>query len=133
MLKVRIFSFSYRGSGIPPDTSGNGGGFVFDCRFINNPGRHAEFILLTGKDPEVITFLDSDEIMQKFLRNVEQIADFAVDHYIGREYTDLMISFGCTGGQHRSVYSAEKLKSHLEKKYEDKVELEIIHKDFPKI
>lgn len=129
MLKVRIFSFSYRKSGIPVDDTGNGGGFVFDCRFIHNPGRHPEFMLLTGKDLEVIEFLDADEIMQKFLQYAEQITDEAVNNYIKREFTDLMISFGCTGGQHRSVYSAEKLRTYLEQKYEKNINLEIIHKD----
>ncbi len=126
MLKVRIFSFSYLYNGIPKDTTENGGGFVFDCRFIYNPGRHTEFWNLTGKDEEVRKFLDKQNEMQDFLNNVYKIIEAAIENYLSRDFTDLMISFGCTGGQHRSVYSAEKLSEHLRNKYPN-IKIELIH------
>jgi RNase adaptor protein for sRNA GlmZ degradation len=133
MLKVKIFSFSYRKSGIPVDETSNGGGFVFDCRFIYNPGREAKFIPLNGKDEEVVEFMDKDEKMQKFLENVYSIIDLAVDNYISRDFNNLMVSFGCTGGQHRSVYSAEKLRGHLQKKYGEAVTVSINHSEIPEL
>jgi len=116
-LKINLHSFSYKKCGIPTDTSGNGGGFIFDCRFIYNPGRMEEFKLLTGKDKGVTEFLDYQIEMQKFLNNVYEIIDPAIENYIERDFQNLMISFGCTGGQHRSVYSAEKTKEHIETKF----------------
>jgi RNase adaptor protein for sRNA GlmZ degradation len=126
MLKVRIFSFSYLYSGLPEDTSGNGGGFVFDCRFIYNPGRHEEFRNFTGNDEPVRNFLEKQQEMQVFLNNVYKIIDPAIDNYLSRNFSDLMVSFGCTGGQHRSVYSATKLEEHINQKYPE-VETELIH------
>ena len=124
MLKVSIFSFSYIYGGIPEDKTGNEGGFVFDCRFIENPGRYDLYSSLTGKDEEVIKFLDGQEPAQVFLKNVYAIISSAVDNYIDRGFTNLMVCFGCTGGQHRSVYSAEKLSSYIREKYpETSVEL----------
>jgi len=117
VLKVKITSFSYKLSGIPEDKSGNGGGFVFDCRFIENPGRIDEFKQHNGMDEPVIIFLESQNVMNDFLENVYKIVDASIENYTEREFTDLMISFGCTGGQHRSVYAAEKTKKHIEKKY----------------
>ena len=113
MLKIKLYSFSYKKSGIPEDTTPNGGGFVFDCRFIYNPGREAKFMPLTGLDKPVKDFLDSNKEMQKFLSSVIEIIKPAIDNYLSRDFTDLMISFGCTGGQHRSVYATEKLKKLL--------------------
>ncbi|MBS1551331.1 MAG: ATP-binding protein [Bacteroidetes bacterium] len=116
-LKISLHSFSYKKSGIPRDNTGNGGGFIFDCRFIYNPGRKEEFKSLTGHDTAVIKFLDSQKEMKKFLENVFDIIDHAIENYSERNFTDLMIGFGCTGGQHRSVYCAEKTKIHIKKKY----------------
>jgi RNase adaptor protein for sRNA GlmZ degradation len=88
---------------------------------------------LTGKDKLVSGFMDNDEIMQDFLANVFSISDKAVENYIQRNFSNLMISFGCTGGQHRSVYSAEKLKEHLESKYKDKIKVLLQHNEFPEL
>ena len=122
-LTVRITSFSYR-KGIPEDPSGNGGGFVFDCRAIHNPGRYDEYKQLTGRDEPVITFLDREEAMQEFLTHVYGIVDYSVEKYLARGFKNLMVNFGCTGGQHRSVYSAEHLAAHLSEKYGVRIILE---------
>jgi UPF0042 nucleotide-binding protein len=131
MLRVKIYSFSYKKSGIPEDTTPNGGGFVFDCRFIFNPGRIEEFKPLTGNDKKVIEFLDNNEQMQNFLSNSADIIKSAIDNYLSRDFTDLMVCFGCTGGQHRSVYAAEKLGKILKENYLDKIALQIHHTDIP--
>lgn len=128
MLKVRIFSFSYKYNGIPPDTTGNGGGFVFDCRYIHNPGKYEEYKNLTGKDEKVIGFLQKQMEMDGFLLNVFNIIDKSVDNYIKRQFSDLMVSFGCTGGRHRSVYSAEKLSYHLKEKFPE-IEIVVTHQN----
>lgn len=133
MLNIKIFSFSYRKSGIPQDPTPNGGGFVFDCRFIYNPGRIEEFRHLTGKDEEVIEFLDENPEMQKFLKRSTEIIKSAVDNYITRNFTDLMVCFGCTGGQHRSVYAAEKLAEEIKRTYGETAAVEIHHNDFPAV
>jgi len=122
-LVVHINSFSYKQK-LPHDESGNGGGFVFDCRGILNPGRFEEFRSFTGKDREVIDFLEQRTRMNEFLSSVYDLVDISVEDYIKRGFTNLMISFGCTGGQHRSVYAAEQTARHLKNKYEVKVELE---------
>jgi len=121
-LMVRVSSFSYR-KGLPPDESGHGGGFIFDCRSLPNPGREAEFAQLTGKDAKVITYLSGSPRVNDFLEGVFRLIDPAVENYQSRNFTDLMVSFGCTGGRHRSVYCAERLKTHLAEKYKIKVEL----------
>jgi RNase adaptor protein for sRNA GlmZ degradation len=131
MLKLKIFSFSYKKSGVPKDNTVNGGGFVFDCRFIYNPGRKEEFKHLTGKDNEVIDFLDKNSEMQEFLNHSEAIVKSAIDNYLQREFTDLMVCFGCTGGQHRSVYAAEKLMLRINDMFGRKMTVELHHNDLP--
>src|SRR6266851_1215303 len=111
-LTVRIFSFSFH-RGMPKDESGNGGGFVFDGRSLPNPGREERFKLLTGKDAPVIDFLNQQETVHQFLASVYSLVDASVSEYQRRGFKSLMVSFGCTGGQHRSVYLAEQLAKRL--------------------
>ena len=126
MLEVKIVSFAYK-KGIPNDPSGNGGGFIFDCRAINNPGKYERFNHFTGLDEPVIRFLEDDGEITTFLGHVYSLVDASVKRYIDRGFTNLMVSFGCTGGQHRSVYSAQHLAEHLHRKYDVKVRL--IHRE----
>lgn len=119
-LVVRIFSFSYK-KGIPQDPTGNGGGYVFDCRSTHNPGRYEPYKKLTGLDEPVIRFLEDDGEILEFLQSVYRLADKHVERYIERGFTSLMFCFGCTGGQHRSVYSAQHLAEHIHRKYGVKV------------
>ena len=121
-LIVRICSFSYR-KGIPQDETGNGGGFVFDCRGILNPGRIHEFKTMHGRDKSVIDYLEQRTRMNEFLNSVFDIVDITVEDYIGRGFESLAVSFGCTGGQHRSVYAADALARHLRNKFKVKIEL----------
>lgn len=129
MLTVNISSFSYKKGGIPTDDSGNGGGFVFDCRFIHNPGRYEPYKKLTGRDDGVINFLRQHSRMEDFLNNVYRIVDNAVEDYIDRSFTHLMVNFGCTGGQHRSVYAADQLAHHLKAKYGVKINIQHIEQE----
>ena len=115
-LLVSISSFSYK-KGFPEDKTGNGGGFVFDCRVLPNPGRLERFKDKTGRDKEVIDFLKQKREVDKFLFNVFEICDSAIENYIERGFENLSINFGCTGGQHRSVFCADKLVEHLANKY----------------
>lgn len=121
-LVVKICSFSYRQE-IPPDETSNGGGFVFDCRGILNPGRIEEFKVLHGRDKSVMDFLEQQTRMIEFLNSVFDIVDITVEDYIKRGFESLMVSFGCTGGQHRSVYAADALARHLRNKFKVKIEL----------
>jgi len=111
-LTVQIRSFSYK-RGIPYDDSGHGGGFVFDCRAILNPGRYERYTMLSGKDQEVVDFFRQNTAIDNFLEHAFQLVQMSVGNYIDRDFTHLMISFGCTGGQHRSVYCAEQMAARL--------------------
>lgn len=124
-LKVELCSFSYKRNGYPSDESDNGGGFVFDCRGIFNPGRFEAYKTLSGKDKDVIDFLEQKTRMPQFLNSVFDMVDISVEDYIKRGFTKLMISFGCTGGQHRSVYAAEQTARHLRNKY--RVNTQVTH------
>jgi UPF0042 nucleotide-binding protein len=116
-LNILVQSFSYK-KGIPQDASGNGGGFVFDCRGVLNPGRFEEFKKLTGRDKPVIEFLESKTKIQEFLDATKTIVSISIDDYLARGFEHLMISFGCTGGQHRSVYSTDAMAKFIKEKYD---------------
>ncbi len=109
---LRIFSFSFRHDH-PKDETGNGGGYVFDARALPNPGREEEFKTLTGKDAPVIAYLNQQESAHQFLAHATSLVDSSVASYKSRGFKNLMVSFGCTGGQHRSVYLAEQLAKHV--------------------
>lgn len=115
-LTVHINSFSYR-NGIPEADAQNGGGFVFDCRGIFNPGRFEEYKKLTGRDKEVQEFLLHKTEMPAFLQYVFGIVDISVSDYLKRNFERLEVNFGCTGGQHRSVFAADSLAKHLQEKF----------------
>ena len=125
-LHVKIYSFAYK-KGIPADTSGNGGGYVFDCRSINNPGKYEYYRQFTGMDAEVIKFLEDDGEITVFLKHVQSLVDSHVKRFIERKFTHLQVCFGCTGGQHRSVYCAEHLASHLASKFD--IRVTVIHRE----
>jgi RNase adaptor protein for sRNA GlmZ degradation len=126
-LCIKINSFSFLKE-FPEDKSGNGGGFVFDCRALPNPGRYSEYENYSGLDSKVADFLNKDEEVKHFLQNVIKITEQSVEKYISRNFNNLQISFGCTGGQHRSVFCAEKLKAHFQSKYNLKIEIEHTNK-----
>jgi len=111
-LTVQIFSFSFH-QGLPKDGSGHGGGYVFDARSLPNPGREERFKALTGKDAPVIDYLNQQESVHQYLASVMSLVDSSVSEYQRRGFKSLMVSFGCTGGQHRSVYLAEQLAKRL--------------------
>ncbi|MBQ8158070.1 MAG: phosphotransferase [Prevotella sp.] len=125
-LVVRVFSFSYT-KGIPEDESGNGGGYVFDCRSTHNPGRYEPYKQLTGLDEPVIRFLEDDGEILTFLDSVYKLADVHVTRYMQRGFTSLMFCFGCTGGQHRSVYSAQHLAEYIHEKFG--IEVHVCHRE----
>ncbi|GAB4029080.1 MAG: RNase adapter RapZ [Elusimicrobiota bacterium] len=121
-LTLKVLSFSYK-NGIPQDFSGHNGGFVFDCRCLPNPGREERYKSLTGRDKEVAVYLQSSPEVEKFFQNAFSLASLAIDNYLSRNFTDLSVCFGCTGGQHRSVYMAEKLAAAFRGRKGIKVEL----------
>jgi aminoglycoside/choline kinase family phosphotransferase len=125
-LTVRVFSFSFH-RGLPQDETGNGGGFVFDGRSLPNPGREERFKTLTGKDAAVIDYLNQQESVHQYLANTISLVDASVAMYQRRGFKHLMVSFGCTGGQHRSVYLAEQLAKHLRGK--DGVDVVVHHRE----
>jgi aminoglycoside/choline kinase family phosphotransferase len=125
-LTVRVFSFSFH-RGLPQDETGNGGGFVFDGRSLPNPGREERFKTLTGKDAAVMDYLNQQESVHQFLANTISLVDASVTRYQRRGFKHLMVSFGCTGGQHRSVYLAEQLATHLRGK--DGVDVVVHHRE----
>ena len=127
-LTVKVCSFSYR-KGIPEDRSGNGGGYVFDCRAMDNPGRYEEYKKLTGLDAPVIEFLEKRGEVQKFLASAEPLADSHVERFVSRGFTNMSISFGCTGGQHRSVYCAQKMAEHLKERFGETIRVRLIHRE----
>ncbi len=127
-LVIKIKSFSYR-NGVPADDSGNGGGFVFDCRGILNPGRIDSMKIQTGRDKQVRDYLEQQTKMTEFLNSSFDIVDISVEDYIKRNFESLSISFGCTGGQHRSVYAADALARHLKNKFKVKIELKHLVQD----
>ena len=125
-LTVKVMSFAYK-TGIPNDNSGNGGGFVFDCRAVNNPGKYERYKPFTGLDANVIEFLETDGEITRFLEHCYELVDASVERYIERGFTNLMVCFGCTGGRHRSVYSAQHMAEHINEKFGVKVEL--VHRE----
>ena len=131
-LTVEIHSFSYKKGGIPKDTSGNGGGFCFDCRGILNPGRVEEFKIQTGQEIGVQDFLEEKTKMPEFLKAVKNIISITIEDYLARNFEHLQINFGCTGGQHRSVYSAEKIAEFIRNKYPE-TGVKLFHDEQPQL
>ena len=125
-LTVRVFSFSFH-RGLPKDESGHGGGFIFDARGLPNPGRQERFKPLTGKDAPVIDYLSQQVSVHQFLASVTSLVDASVSNYQLRSFKNLMLSFGCTGGQHRSVFLAEQLANHLRGR--KGVEVQVWHRE----
>ena len=125
-LSVSINSFSYIRSGIPDDPTQNGGGFVFDCRALPNPGRIRELRDYSGLQTPVINYLENKPELSEFLENVYGIIDQSISNYIERGFEHLQVNFGCTGGKHRSVFCAEKLADHL-KRIDTKIDIRIKH------
>ena len=132
MYAIRsYYGFSYK-RGIPFDMSGNGGGFVFDCRAVHNPGKYPEYKYVTGKDEPVIKFFEQEPEMDQFLSGVFPLVSQSVEKYINRNFKHLMVSFGCTGGQHRSVYSAERLAEYLQSKYPVTIKVNHVEQELKK-
>lgn len=126
-LTVTVFSFSYK-KGYPEDFSGNGGGFMFDCRGMHNPGRYDEYKPLTGLDRAVIDFLEKQGEVQPFLENAWAMTDHCIATYLRRGFNSLQIGFGCTGGRHRSVYCAEHTAAHIARRFPNAT-VRIIHRE----
>lgn len=133
MLHIDIHSFSYKKGGIPKDNSGNGGGFVFDCRGILNPGRIEEYKSQTGNDIGVQEYLETKTEMPKFLELIQSLVSINIEDYLERGFEHLQINFGCTGGQHRSVYSAIKIAEFIKEKYPEGTEVSLHHDEQPQL
>lgn len=127
-LIITIYSFGYHVSGIPPDPGGHGGGFVFDCRGLPNPGRHPDFMRLTGEDGEVQRHLEAHPDVGRFIDHAVALIEISAASYAARGFERLMVSFGCTGGQHRSVYCAIRAAERLRAAG---YEVQLIHLDKP--
>ena len=125
-LTVTVYSFSYK-KGYPTDITGHGGGFVFDCRALHNPGRYEPYKKQTGREEPVKEFLEQNSRIGDFLQDVYRTVSPSVERYLERGFDHLTVSFGCTGGQHRSVYSAEALSRYLHKRYPVKVRM--VHRE----
>ncbi|VDH03456.1 RapZ C-terminal domain-containing protein [Bergeyella zoohelcum] len=132
MLHIDIHSFSYKKKGYPKDETGNGGGFCFDCRGILNPGRIDEYKSQTGKDITVQEYLEQKTMMPQFLTNIKALISITIEDYLNRNFEHLQINFGCTGGQHRSVYSAEKIAEFIKEKY-PQTQVSITHDEQPQL
>jgi RNase adaptor protein for sRNA GlmZ degradation len=124
---VTIRSFSYR-RGYPDDESGHGGGFVFDCRALPNPGRQSRYEALTGLDSDVARFIEELPEAGRFWEGVRSLTEAQIDTYLARRFWSLSIAFGCTGGQHRSVYFAERTAAHLRERFPD-VTVSVVHRE----
>lgn len=122
-LTITISSFSYK-TGIPDDKSGNGGGFVFDCRSLPNPGKVDKYLALTGNDPQVMAFLEKEPEVGEFLNHSSSLVDQSIRNYIERGFTSLAVNFGCTGGRHRSVYCANELARYIRSKFNVMIDLQ---------
>ena len=133
MLHIDIHSFSYKKGGSPKDNSGNGGGFAFDCRGILNPGRIEEYKSQTGNDIGVQEYLETKTEMPKFLELIQSLVSINIEDYLERGFEHLQINFGCTGGQHRSVYSAIKIAEFIKEKYPEGTEVSLHHDEQPQL
>ena len=130
-MTVTVYSFSFK-KGIPEDKSGNGGGYVFDCRSTHNPGRYDAYKHLTGRDKEVVDYLEQDGEILTFLESVYRLVDHHVERFLERGFSHMQIAFGCTGGQHRSVYSAEATARHLRERFPN-IHIELFHREQPQL
>ncbi len=130
-LTISIRSFSYK-KGIPEDPSGNGGGFVFDCRALPNPGRYSEYKAQTGRDLEVQSYLEKYEEVAQFKHHIFQIVQLSIENYLARKFNHLMVNFGCTGGQHRSIYFADSLAKKIKEVY-PQINIIVNHTQFPEL
>lgn len=131
-LNIEVHSFSYKKGGIPKDDSGNGGGYCFDCRGILNPGRIEEYKNQTGHDQSVQTYLENKTKMPEFLRLIHDLVSINIEDYLERGFSHLQINFGCTGGQHRSVYAATKTADFIKNQY-PQVSVKLIHDEQPQL
>jgi RNase adaptor protein for sRNA GlmZ degradation len=119
------YQFLPNKNGYPADNSGNGGGFAFDCRALPNPGKVENLKYFTGKDRAVKDFMEQSPEVKRFLQSVYKLVDISVIKYIERDFEHLMVNFGCTGGQHRSVFGAESLAQYYSEKYD--LNIKVIH------